>query len=54
MNEKVRNAVNEKATPSEIKKIARSDGMVTLRECTIKKLLQGVATFDEVLRVTGE
>jgi general secretion pathway protein E len=53
ITEKIRNAVNEKATPSEIKKIAQSNGMVTLRECAIKKLLQGITTVDEIIRVTG-
>lgn len=51
--EKIRDAINEKSTPLEIKKIARSNGMVTLRESAIKKLLQGVTTFDEVIRVIG-
>lgn len=53
ITEKIRNAVNEKVTPSEIKKIAQGSGMVTLRECAIKKLLQGITTVDEIIRVTG-
>jgi general secretion pathway protein E len=33
---------------------ARKEGMVTLRENAIKKLLEGVTTYQEVLRVTWE
>jgi general secretion pathway protein E len=34
--------------------MARKDGMVTLRESAIKKLLKGTTTYQEVLRVTWE
>lgn len=53
MTEKIRDAVDMKATPVQIKKIAKSNRMTTLRESAIKKLLTGVTTFDEVIRVTG-
>lgn len=53
ITDKVRDAVNNKATPVEVKKIAKENGMTTLRECAIRKLLQGATTFDEVVRVTG-
>lgn len=53
MTEKIREAVDAKATPVQIKKIAKSNGMNTLRESAIKKLLKGVTTFDEVIRVLG-
>ena len=53
MTEKIREAVDVKATPVQIKKIAKDKGMNTLRESAIKKLLKGVTTFDEVIRVLG-
>ncbi len=53
MTEKIRDAVDAKATPTQIKKLAVADKMITLRECAIRKLLKGVTTFDEVIRVTG-
>ena len=37
-----------------IREIARKEGMITLRENAIKKLLDGTTTFEEVLRVTWE
>jgi general secretion pathway protein E len=52
-SEKIRDAINKKSIPTEIKKIAQVHGMTTLRESAIKKLLQGVTTVDEVIRVTG-
>ena len=37
-----------------IKERARKEGMVTMRENAVKKLLDGVTTYQEVLRVTWE
>lgn len=54
ITEKIRDAVDEKATPAQINKIAKGDGMFTLKECATNKFLKGVTTFDEVLRVTGK
>jgi general secretion pathway protein E len=53
MTEKVIEEVHEKASPLSIKKISIGQGMNTLRENAIKKLLKGVTTVDEVIRVTG-
>jgi general secretion pathway protein E len=33
---------------------AREEGMFTLRESAIKKMLEGVTTYEDVLRVTWE
>ena len=48
-----KNIVTE-ADSEGIRDIARREGMVTLRENAIKKLLNGVTTYQEVLRVTWE
>lgn len=53
ITDKIRVAADDKATPSIIKKIAKAEGLITLRECAIRKLLKGITTFDEVIRVTG-
>jgi general secretion pathway protein E len=53
MTAKVKEEVHEKSSPLNIKKISISQGMNTLRENAIKKLLKGVTTVDEVIRVTG-
>ena len=53
MTEKIREEVHEKAALQTIKKAALAQGMNTLRENAIKKLLQGITTVDEVIRVAG-
>jgi type II secretory ATPase GspE/PulE/Tfp pilus assembly ATPase PilB-like protein len=54
MTDRIREEVNQKASPLNIKKIAQGQGMNTLRENAIKKLLKGITTVDEVIRVTGQ
>ncbi|MCL5022474.1 MAG: GspE/PulE family protein, partial [Nitrospirae bacterium] len=53
MTEKIRAAVEAKATPLQMRKLALANRMTTLRENAIRKLLTGTTTFDEVIRVTG-
>ena len=54
IGERVRRHVIQGASAAEIMKTARQDGMSTLREAAIKKLAQGVTSFEEVLRITVE
>jgi general secretion pathway protein E len=54
VSEKIARLINQRADSKEIVKAARLDGMLTLREGAIKKLAQGVTTFEEVMRVTVE
>jgi len=53
ITDKIRAAIEEKSTPMKLKQIARAEGMMTLRENAIAMMLQGITTFDEVVRVTG-
>ena len=48
----VRQLAHDRASSWEIRKAARADGMRTLREDAWLKVLGGVTTIDEVLRVT--
>lgn len=50
--EKIKAAIEGEVTSDVIKKIARGEGFITIRECAINKMLSGITTFDEVLRVT--
>ncbi|MEK6646651.1 MAG: type IV-A pilus assembly ATPase PilB [Candidatus Firestonebacteria bacterium] len=52
MTDNLRAVVLKRAPGTEIKKVARKDGMVTLREAGIKKVFAGVTTIEELLRVT--
>jgi type IV pilus assembly protein PilB len=51
MTEKIAKLVVEKAAASEIQKQAMSDGMLTMKQDGYVKVLEGVTTLEEVLRV---
>ena len=50
----VRQLINEQSSGPKIMRIARAEGMQTLRECAIRRMIDGETTFDEVLRVTSD
>lgn len=53
ITERVRRLVGNQASLEAITKVAREDGMSTLRENAIRTMLKGVTTYSEVLRVTS-
>ncbi len=52
--EQLKELIFERASAAEIKKVARSQGMKTLRESGITKVLDGVTTLEEVIKVTDK
>ena len=54
LSEKVRALVTARAGSPEIFKVAREEGMRTLREAGIEKIFQGITTVTEVVRVAGK
>lgn len=54
INDEIRNLIVSRAPSTEIKKVARQSGMKTLREDALRKMLDGITTVEEVLRVTME
>ncbi|MDO9514112.1 MAG: type IV-A pilus assembly ATPase PilB [Elusimicrobiota bacterium] len=52
INDKIRDLVLERAPTHLLKQMARENGMKTLREAAVWKLLNGVTTLEEVMRVT--
>ena len=50
---KIIKLIREEADSIRLKKTAREEGMMLLRECAIKKLGDGITTFEEVMRVTA-
>jgi type II secretory ATPase GspE/PulE/Tfp pilus assembly ATPase PilB-like protein len=44
--------INERADGPKVLRAARANGMMTLRECAIRRMVDGATTFGEVLRVT--
>jgi general secretion pathway protein E len=51
---RMRKAIAEARGAADIQREARADGMMTLRECGIKKLALGTTSYDEVLRATAD
>ena len=51
-NEKIRQQVTEQVSSDVIKKTATATGMATLRDDGWSKVIEGITTVDEVLRVT--
>jgi len=54
ITESIRNHINQESDIVKIREAAIQEGMVTLRENAVKKLMDGTTTYQEVLRVTWE
>ena len=54
VTDEVKHLVMQSADAGSIKKAALADGLVTLRRDGLRKVLDGVTSFDEVVRVTQE
>jgi general secretion pathway protein E len=52
MSEKLGKLTNRKAPLAELQEIASEEGMFTLQQSAVDKMLRGVTTFEEVIRVT--
>lgn len=53
MNESLRNMTYNAASRDEIKKVARTCGMTTLKEDGLRKAKDGMTSLEEVFRITG-
>jgi general secretion pathway protein E len=53
MDDGIKNLIVQGADAPEIKREAVKNGMRTLRQSALRKLAEGVTTFEEVVRVTG-
>lgn len=54
INDEIHNSIVAKAPGEEIRKKAQASGMITLKEDGLSKIRGGVATVEEVLRLTEE
>lgn len=54
VTDEIRRLVIQRASASEIGKVAREQGMSTLREVALGKVRAGVSTFDQVIEVTAD
>ena len=53
LTDNLRARLSEKLELNDLYEAARVDGMVTLRQVAIQKMLEGVTTYEEVIAVTG-
>ncbi len=53
VNSRIKAALTEQITPATLAALAHEDGMSSLRESAIRKMLLGQTTFEEVVAVTG-
>jgi len=54
MNDEIQDMVYKKVSATEIRRAARQHGMKTLREDGLLKVMNGITTFEEVLRITAQ
>ena len=54
VSDTVRKLIRERADATTLRRAARQDGMLTLREGAVRKLADGVTSFEEVVRVTSD
>jgi general secretion pathway protein E len=54
ISSQIRKMVVAKAESPEVVRVARKEEMRVLKESAIEKLVQGVTTVSEVVRITGE
>src|SRR5208283_2935556 len=52
LSDRVRELILDKKPSSEIRRVAREEGMVTLRESALEKVRLGITTFKEINKVT--
>ena len=52
MSEKLGKLTNRKAPLAELRELASGEGMLTLQQSAVDKMLRGLTTFEEVVRVT--
>ena len=50
----MRALINEGKDANEINNAGRIEGMQSLRDAAVRKLAEGVTTFEEVMRVTAD
>lgn len=53
LNERVKALIGDKVDLAQVVKVAEQDGFASLRQLAIRKMLEGVTTYDEVVAVTG-
>lgn len=53
LDEEIQEAILNGASTSDLRELGRKQGMKTVRESGLQKILEGITTFEEVVRVTS-
>jgi general secretion pathway protein E len=53
MGERLKGMITERVELADLMAAAREDGLVTLRQAAVRKMLEGVTTYDEVVTMTA-
>lgn len=53
ISDAVKEVMTDKVSLTALRDVAKSDGILTIRECAIRKMLEGITTYEEVVRITG-
>ncbi|MBK5277175.1 MAG: Flp pilus assembly complex ATPase component TadA [Desulfuromonadales bacterium] len=53
MNERIKGLVTGSVEMSDLTSAAREEGLITLRQVAIRKMLEGATTYEEVISITG-
>ncbi len=54
MSDEIKAAMSESISEYQVRELAKQQGMVTMQQDGILKVLEGLTTVDEILRVAGE
>ena len=53
ITERIQGLISDNVSITSLQETARADGMLTIRQCAIRKMLEGVTTYEEVVGITG-
>lgn len=53
VTERVQGLISDDVTITALQEAAKADGTLTIRQCAIKKMLEGTTTYEEVVAITG-
>ncbi|MGB4599499.1 MAG: GspE/PulE family protein [Trichlorobacter sp.] len=53
ITDRIKQLISVKADPTDIVRAAEEDGFASLRQLAIRKMLEGLTTYDEVVSITG-
>ena len=53
ISERVQGLISDNVSMTALQEAAKAGGMLTIRQCAIRKMLEGITTYEEVVGITG-